>query len=530
MHCDNWKRATAIVKVRYDSLGEFIASLERCGELVRVTQPVATSLEMTEIQTRLLAERGPAVLFEAPVLPDGRVSPMPVLGNLFGSLERVRLGLCAEGESLHALGAALADLAQPRPINGMREAMDKWPLLKRVLAMGPAIVRRAPVHERVLRNGDVDLGALPVMQCWPDEPAPLITWPLVITRPPDSVRTADYNVGVYRMQVTGRDTALVRWLAHRGGARHHAQWQCLGRDMPIAIAIGADPGTVLAAVTPVPESMSEYHYAGLLRRRRLSLVPAKTVPLLVPAQAEIVLEGWVSARETAPEGPFGDHTGYYNSIEPFPVVQLSALTMRRNPVYHSTFTGRPPDEPSVIGEALNDVCLPLLQRQFPEVRDFWLPPEACSYRVGVVAIDKKYPGHAKRILMGIWSWLPQFMYTKLLIVVDSDIDARSWADVIWALSTRMDAGRDLVVMDRTPIDYLDFASPASGLGGKLGIDATVKIGVETQREWGRPLSMDEAVVHKIDAHWQALGLPGSGRAIWRARERVNGTVNGTGRA
>jgi 4-hydroxy-3-polyprenylbenzoate decarboxylase len=502
----------------YDSLSAFIDALERGGDLLRIAQPVATRLEMTEIQTRLLAENGPAVLFEQPVLPDGRTSTMPVLANLFGTLDRIRLGLCTGGDSLQALGAALAELSQPRPVSGMREAMDKWPLLKRVLAMGPAIVRRAPSQEIDLRGDLIDLDSLPIMQCWPDEPGPLITWPLVITRPPDSVRTADYNLGVYRMQVVNRNTTLVRWLAHRGGARHHAEWCQAGKDMPMAVAIGADPGTILAAVTPVPENMSEYHYAGLLRRRRLALVPARTVPMLVPANAEIVLEGWVSAEETAPEGPFGDHTGYYNNVEPFPVFRLSAITMRRQPIYLSTFTGRPPDEPSVIGQALNEICLPLLQRQFPEVRDFWLPPEACSYRLGVVSIDKKYAGHARRIMMGIWSWLPQFSYTKVLIIVDSDIDARSWTDVVWALSTRMDASRDLVVIDHTPIDYLDFASPTSGLGGKLGIDATIKIGAETQREWGRPLTMEHSVVRKINALWPVLRLPSSGRPIWPVRE------------
>ncbi len=496
------------------SLGGFLELLESRGQLIRVTEPVSTVLEMTEIQTRLLAAGGPAVLFERPVMADGRISEVPVLANLFGTVERTAWGLGCEPSGLRALGEDLAFLKQPKPIENMREAVEKFPQLKAVLAMKPGRVKKAPVQAKVFTGDEIDLNALPIMTCWPGEPAPLITWPLVITRPPGKDKTSAYNLGVYRMQVRDRRSTIMRWLAHRGGAQHHRQWAAQGEDMPVAVAIGADPGTILAAVTPIPDNLSEYHYAGLLRKKKLDLVDAKTVPLKVPAEAEIILEGTVSAHETAAEGPYGDHTGYYNSVERFPVFNLTAITMRDKPVYLSTFTGRPPDEPSVIGEALNEVFIPLLQQQFPEITDFWLPPEGCSYRIGVVAIKKKYPGHARRIMMGLWSWLAQFSYTKFLIVVDDDIDARNWQDIMWAVSTRSDAARDLMVVENTPIDYLDFASPQSGLGGKLGIDATNKMGAETAREWGQPIAMDADVIARVDGMWAGLGLPGAGRDIW----------------
>ncbi len=492
----------------FESLRDYLDLLEADRQLVRIREPVSTSLEMTEIHRRAIAIGGPAILFEQPVLPDGRPSTVPVLTNLFGTIERVARGMGTTAGNLKDIGNWLAFLKQPQPPKGWREALDSLPMVRSLLAMRPETVRNAPVQETVVLGERIDLTSLPVQGCWPGEPAPLVTWPLVVTRPPDSESTADYNVGVYRMQVTGRRTALMRWLAHRGGARHHRQWQQQGRDMPVAVAIGTDPGTMLAAVMPLPDALSELHFAGLLRRKRVALVPARTVPLLVPANAEMVLEGHVSASETAPEGPYGDHTGYYNGVEPFPVFTLSAVTMRRNPIYLSTFTGRAPDEPSVIGEALNEVFLPLLRQQFPEIIDFWLPPEACSYRIGVIKMAKRYPGHARRIMMGVWSSLPQFSYTKLLIVVDEDVDARSWPDIMWAVATRADASRDLLIVDGTPIDYLDFASPVAGLGGKLGIDATNKIGGETAREWGRPLAMDEAVVRKIDSLWARLGIAG----------------------
>jgi 4-hydroxy-3-polyprenylbenzoate decarboxylase len=371
----------------------------------------------------------------------------------------------------------------------------------------------------VLTGDDIDLGRLPIQTCWPGEPAPLITWPLVVTQGPNPTgdKQDSFNLGIYRLQVTGRNTTLMRWLKHRGGAQHHQRWKGSGKrePLPVAAVIGADPGTILAAVTPVPDTLSEYQFAGLLRGKKVELVDCRTVPLKVPAEAEIVLEGHVSLDNYGDEGPYGDHTGYYNSVERFPVFTISAITMRRNPIYLSTFTGRPPDEPSVLGEALNEVFIPLFQQQFPEIVDFWLPPEGCSYRIAVVSMKKAYAGHAKRVMMGVWSYLRQFMYTKWVIVVDADIDARNWKDVMWAISTRMDPARDITVIENTPIDYLDFASPVSGLGSKIGLDATDKFPGETNREWGRQIGMDQTVVDKVDAMWSGLGLPGSGKKIWR---------------
>ncbi|MBP5856496.1 UbiD family decarboxylase [Marivibrio halodurans] len=502
----------------FASLRDFIDRLERADRLVRVSKPVSTVLEMTEIQTRLLAERGPAVLFENPVRADGTASDMPVLVNLFGSVERVAWGMEREPHQLREVGETLAFLRQPEPPGGFREAWDMLPLLKTVMAMKPRTIGgRAPVHEVVLTGGDIDLARLPIQTCWPGEPAPLITWPLVVTQGPDPKgdKSDVFNLGIYRMQVTGRDTTLMRWLKHRGGAQHYRRWkESKPEPLPAAVVLGADPGTILAAVTPVPDTLSEYQFAGLLRGRKVDLVDCKTVPLKVPAEAEIVLEGHVMLDEHGDEGPYGDHTGYYNSVESFPVFKVSAITMRRKPIYLSTFTGRPPDEPSILGEALNEVFIPLLQQQFPEIVDFWLPPEGCSYRVAVIAMKKAYPGHAKRVMMGAWSYLRQFMYTKFVIVVDADIDARKWEDVVWAMSTRMDPARDMTVIENTPIDYLDFASPESGLGSKVGFDATDKWPPETKREWGRKIEMDRAVVEKIDAMWGDLGLPGGGKSIW----------------
>ncbi|MBY0431215.1 MAG: UbiD family decarboxylase, partial [Rhodospirillales bacterium] len=464
--------------------------MEGQGRLVRVGTPVSPVLEMTEIQTRLLAEGGPAVLFEHVLRPDGGRYDMPVLVNLFGTVERVAWGMDREPSQLREIGETLAFLKQPEPPGGWREALELLPLAKTVLAMKPKTVGSAPCQEVVLKGADVDLAVLPIQTCWPDEPAPLITWPLVVTKGPGGDRRDDFNLGIYRMQVTGRNTTLMRWLKHRGGAQHHQRWGKQRKDpLPAAVVIGADPGTILAAVTPVPDTLSEYQFAGLLRGRKVELVDCLTVPLKVPAQAEIVLEGHVALDEFGAEGPYGDHTGYYNSVEPFPVFTISAITMRRMPIYLSTFTGRPPDEPSVLGEALNDVFVPLLIQQFPEIIDFWLPPEGCSYRIAVISIRKAYPGHARRVMMGVWSFLRQFMYTKFLIVVDDDIDVRDWKDVMWAMSTRMDPARDIMVVENTPIDYLDFASPESGLGGKLGMDATNKMPPETHREWGRTLRM-----------------------------------------
>ena len=488
-------------------LRSFLDRLDRRGLLQRITAPVSIVHEITEIHRRVLADGGPALLFQHAINPDGRPAEMPVLVNLFGTRERIALGLGIEPSELPKLGEMLAYLRQPEGPTTMRAALQTVPAVKAALAMGTRTVSRPPVQQRIWCGEDLDLARLPIQWCWPGEPAPLITWPLVITCAPDD--PADVNVGIYRMQVLGRRQLLVRWLQNRGGARHHRLWKAKGLDMPIAIAIGADPATILAAVMPLPDGMSELAFSGVLRGKRTRVAAGTSVNLPVPADAEIVLEGSVSCNETANEGPYGDHTGYYNSVERFPVVRLNAITSRLQPIYLSTFTGRPPDEPSVLAESMTELFLPIVRRQLPEIRDLWLPPDACSYRAMVVSIDKRYPGQARRVMMGLWSVLPQFTYTKLIVVVDPDIDVRNWSDVIWAISTRFDASRDLVTIDDTPIDYLDFASPRAGLGGKLGIDATNKIGPETDREWGRVLAMTPEVVKRVDALWDELGL-GSG--------------------
>jgi 4-hydroxy-3-polyprenylbenzoate decarboxylase len=498
----------------FASLRDFIARLEAEGELVRVSEPVSTVLEMTEICTRLLAEGGPAVLFEHPIRADGQPSTIPCLANLFGTVRRVAMGVTLGGETrstpadLREVGELLAFLRQPEPPKGMKEALDLLPLARTVMDMRPKTVKRAPVQEVVLTGDDIDLAKLPIQTCWPGEPAPLITWPLVVTKGPSEAREDDYNLGIYRLQVLDGQRTVMRWLAHRGGAQHHRRWKAAGRPdaLPACAVIGADPGTILAAVTPVPDTLSEYQFAGLLRGQRVELVRAKTQDLLVPAEAEIVIEGQVRLDEYVDEGPYGDHTGFYNAVERFPVFEVTAITMRRDPIYLTTFTGRPPDEPSILGEALNEVFVPLLRQQFPEIVDFWLPPEGCSYRIAVVSIRKAYPGHAKRVMLGVWSYLRQFMYTKWVIVVDEGINARDWKDVMWAISTRMDPARDITVIENTPIDYLDFASPESGLGSKIGLDATDKWPPETHRDWGRPIVMDEAVVKKVAEMWPRLGL------------------------
>ena len=505
----------------YSSLRDFIDKLERDGNLVRVSTPVSPNLEMTEIQTRLLAEEGPAVLFENVVHNDGTTYGMPVLVNLFGTIQRVASGMNREPDQLREVGETLAFLRQPTPPDGIRGAIKALPLLKTVMAMKPKTVKSAPCQDIVLSGNDIDLSKLPVQTCWPGEPAPLITWPLIVTQGPEAERDGgdsrdNFNLGIYRMQVVGKNKTYMRWLKHRGGAQHHARWMGKRPDpLPAAAVIGADPGTILAAVTPVPDTLSEYHFAGLLRQKKVELVDCKTIPLKVPAQAEIILEGHVSLEEYGDEGPYGDHTGYYNATEPFPIFTISAITMRKNPIYLSTFTGRPPDEPSVLGQALNDVFVPLFKQQFPEIVDFWLPPEACSYRICVVSIKKAYPGHSKRIMMAVWSYLRQFMYTKFVIVVDEDINARDWKDVIWAMSTNVDPARDVTLIENTPIDYLDFASPESGLGSKMGIDATTKIPPETNREWGRKIRMTDDVIDEVTKKWQAYGLPGKGKPIWK---------------
>ncbi len=487
--------------MHYKDLRDFIAQLERLGELKRVRLAVDPNLEMTEICDRVLRAGGPAILFEHP-----KGHAIPVLGNLFGTPHRVALGMGADDvDALREVGRLLAFLKEPEPPKGMRDAWEKLPVFKKVLDMAPKKIGRPPCQERVIASEAVDLARLPIQTCWPEDAGPLITWGLVVTRGPNKPRQ---NLGIYRQQVIGRNKVIMRWLAHRGGALDFRDWQQArpGEPFPVAVALGADPATILAAVTPVPDSLSEYAFAGLLRGSRTELAQCLGSDLQVPASAEFVLEGHIAPGETALEGPFGDHTGYYNEVDRFPVFTVERITHRENPIYHSTYTGRPPDEPAILGVALNEVFVPILQKQFPEISDFYLPPEGCSYRLAVVAMRKQYPGHAKRVMLGVWSFLRQFMYTKFVIVVDEEVNARDWKDVIWAMTTRMDPARDTVMIENTPIDYLDFASPVSGLGSKIGFDATNKWPGETTREWGRPLAMTEKVKRRVDALWGELGL------------------------
>jgi 4-hydroxy-3-polyprenylbenzoate decarboxylase len=485
----------------YKDLRDFMQRLEERGELRRIAHEIDPHLEMTEICDRTLRAGGPALLFEN---PGGHT--IPVLGNLFGTPARVALAMGAEStEALRDIGRLLAMLKEPEAPQGMKDAWQKLPLYKKVLDMAPKVVKNAPCQEHIIEAEAVDLARLPIQTCWPEDAGPLITWALVVTRGPYKPRL---NLGIYRQQVIGRNRVIMRWLAQRGGALDYRDW-CEARPdapFPVAVALGADPATILAAVTPVPDTLSEYAFAGLLRGAKTELVTCLTSDLQVPASAEIVLEGSITPGEDADEGPFGDHTGYYNEVERFPVFTIERITHRDNPIYHSTYTGRPPDEPSILGQALNEVFVPILQKQFPEITDFYLPPEGCSYRVACISMNKQYPGHAKRVMFGIWSFLRQFMYTKFVIVTDADIDVRDWKDVIWAISTRMDPARDCTLIENTPIDYLDFASPVSGLGSKIGLDATSKWPGETQRQWGRPIARDAAVKARIDAIWDELGI------------------------
>jgi 4-hydroxy-3-polyprenylbenzoate decarboxylase len=485
----------------YKDLRDFIQQLEQRGELRRISREIDPRLEMTEVCDRTLRAGGPALLFEHPT-----GHSVPVLANLFGTAERVALGMGADSvAALREVGTLLAALKEPEAPQGVKDAWQKLPLFKKVLDMAPRLVKQAPCQERVIEAGAVDLATLPIQTCWPEDAGPLITWALVVTRGPHKPRQ---NMGIYRQQVIGRNRVIMRWLAHRGGALDYRDWcaEHPGEPFPVAVALGADPATILAAVTPVPDTLSEYAFAGLLRGAKTELVTCQTSDLQVPASAEIILEGHIQPNDTADEGPFGDHTGYYNEVERFPVFTIERLTHREHPIYHSTYTGRPPDEPAVLGVALNEVFVPLLQKQFPEITDFYLPPEGCSYRVACVSMKKQYPGHAKRVMFGVWSFLRQFMYTKFVIVTDDDINVRDWQDVIWAISTRMDPARDCTLIENTPIDYLDFASPVAGLGSKIGLDATGKWKGETNREWGRPIRMDAAVRARIDAIWDELGI------------------------
>jgi len=487
--------------MKYSDLRDFIAALEQLGQLKRISQEVDPNLEMTEICDRVLRQGGPAILFENP-----KGSDIPVLANLFGTPERVAYGMGADStDKLKEIGELLAFLKEPEPPKGMKDAWEKLPIFKQVLNMAPKEVKKAPCQDQVWRGEEVDLAKLPVQTCWPEDAGPLITWGLVITKGPLKDRQ---NLGIYRQQVIGKNRVIMRWLSHRGGALDLRDWQEQhpGEPFPISVALGADPATILGAVTPVPDTLSEYAFAGLLRGNKTELVKSLSNELQVPASAEIILEGFIYPEDMADEGPFGDHTGYYNEVDSFPVFTIETVTLRQDPIYHSTYTGRPPDEPAILGVALNEVFVPILKKQFPEIVDFYLPPEGCSYRMAVVTMKKQYPGHAKRVMMGVWSFLRQFMYTKFVIVCDDDVNARDWQDVIWAMTTRMDPARDTTLVENTPIDYLDFASPVSGLGSKMGLDATNKWPGETDREWGRPIVKNEQTVKRVDEIWESLGL------------------------
>jgi len=487
--------------LKYSDLREFIAFLEQRGELVRIKREVDPNLEMTEISDRTLRAKGPALLFENP-----KGYNTPVLCNLFGTPDRVAMGMGQENVSaLRDVGTLLAFLKEPEPPKGLRDLWEKRHDFKQVLNMPVKQIKNPPCQEIVIEGDDVDLDKLPIQTCWPGDKAPLVTWALAITRGPEKERQ---NLGIYRMQKIGKNKLIMRWLAHRGGALDYREFQKRfpGKPYPVAIALGADPATTLGAVTPVPDTLSEYAFAGLLRGEKTQVAKCLGNDLQVPATAEFILEGFLHPGEEAEEGPFGDHTGYYNEVESFPVFTIDRITHRRDPIYHSTYTGRPPDEPAVLGVALNEVFVPILQKQFPEIVDFYLPPEGCSYRMAIVSMKKQYPGHAKRVMMGVWSFLRQFMYTKFVIVTDDDIDVRNWEDVVWAMTTRMDPIRDTMMVENTPIDYLDFASPVSGLGSKMGMDATNKMPGETDREWGEPIVMDEAVKQRVDEMWDELGI------------------------
>lgn len=491
----------------FQDLPQFIKLLEQNGLLKRISYPVSSNLEITEISRRILIQDGPALLFENVIKNDGTKSNMPVLTNLYASTERIALGLgLKRKEDLRKFGELLAFLKAPELSSSFKETFAMLPLAKRMLAMSPKILSKAPCQEVIIDDPDVNI--LPIQTCWPLDISPLITWPIVVTKGPSLEKVDNFNLGIYRMQVVGRNKLIMRWLKMRGGAQQHKRWHSSAKKepFPAAVVIGASPAVTMAAVMPLPDNMSEYNFAGLLRGKSIELVNCVSIDMKVPAYSEIVIEGHVSFDEYLPEGPFGDHTGYYNDVEYFPVFNVKAITMKKQPIYLSTYTGKTPDEPSVLGVALNEIFTPIIQQQFPEIVDFWLPPEGCSYRIAIVSIRKAYPGHAKRIMMGIWSFLRQFMYTKFIIVVDDDIDIRDWKEVAWAISTRSDPSRDSTFIDNSPIDYLDFASPVSGLGSKMGIDATNKVSPETNRAWGKKIEMTSEVIEKIDKIWGMLGI------------------------
>lgn len=487
--------------MKYKDLRDFIKQLEKQGELVRITAEVDPDLEMTEIADRTLRGKGPALLFENP-----KGFSVPVLANLFGTPKRVAMGMGQQDvAALREVGKTLAFLKEPEPPAGFKDAFSKLPVFKQVLNLSPKEVKKAACQQHVIEGDDVDLTQLPIMRCWPGDVAPLVTWGLTVTRGPNKPRQ---NLGIYRQQLLGPNKLIMRWLSHRGGALDFEEFKKSnpGERYPVSVALGADPATILGAVTPVPDTLSEYGFAGLLRGDKTEVVKCVSNDLQVPASAEFVLEGYLDPTETAPEGPYGDHTGYYNEVESFPVFTVTHITHRKDPIYHSTYTGRPPDEPAILGVALNEVFVPIIQKQFPEIEDFYLPPEGCSYRMAVVTMKKQYPGHAKRVMMGVWSFLRQFMYTKFVIVCDDDVNARDWDDVMWAITTRMDPARDTVMIENTPIDYLDFASPVSGLGSKMGLDATNKWPGETDREWGEPIVMSDEIKQRVDERWDELGI------------------------
>lgn len=488
--------------MKYQDLRDFIEALEQNGELVRVSKKVDPYLEITEIADRTLRSGGPALLFE-----QAGDSKIPLLANLFGTEKRVARALGEiETSALREVGKLLAFLKEPEPPKGFKEALSTLPIYRKILDMSPKVVKKPLCQQMIYKAEEVDLSMLPIQTCWPGDAGPLITWGLVTTRGPNKERQ---NIGIYRQQVIAKNKVIMRWLSHRGGALDYQEWLQHKPDepFPVSVTLGCDPATILAAVTPIPDNLSEYAFAGLLRGSKTELAKSLLSDLQVPARAEIILEGFIYAGEQAPEGPFGDHTGYYNEVDNFPVFTIETMTTREQPIYHSTYTGRPPDEPAILGLALNEVFIPILQKQFPEIIDFYLPPEGCSYRVAIVSMKKQYAGHAKRVMMGVWSFLRQFMYTKFVIVVDDDVNTRSWQDVIWAISTRVDPARDITLIENTPIDYLDFASPVSGLGSKMGLDATNKWPGETSREWGIPIQMDAAVKQRVDEIWQELGIP-----------------------
>ena len=482
----------------YNDLRDFINNLEKKGELVRIKTEVSPYLEITEILERLLLMKGPAVLFE-----NVKGFSVPVVANLYGTIERVALGLESDEEGLEETGTFLAYLQHPEPPKGLIEAIKKLPFFAKIMSLTPKTVNRAPCQEVIIQGDDVDLSRFPIMTCWPGDVAPLITWPLVITQSPSG---GPYNVGVYRMQVIGKNKTIMRWLKTRGGAQHYREWMEGNTAMPVSVAIGCEPATTIAAVTPVPERVGEFHFAGLLRKEAIELVQCMTNSLMVPATSEIVLEGEILPGEEAQEGPFADHTGYYNAEEHFPVFRVKCITHRSNPLYLSTITGRPPKEDAIIALALTKIFLPLLRNQFPEIMDFHLPMEAVSYRIAVVSIKKEFPGHAKRVMMGLWGFLKQFLYVKYIIVVDDDIDVRKWDDVIWALSTRVDPGRDTTIIENTPFDYLDFSTPLPELGAKMGIDATMKSPPEVNRAWGKKVEMATEIKELVDKKWPSLNL------------------------